>query len=110
MSGAQPKAANIAGCVSVTAEVNPAAAYKRHEQGWVDHVVTDLDDLSARVKEAVAAKRAESFAYLGNVVEVWEKFDEDSILVDMGSDQTRSTTRGRADTTPWASTLSRPMR
>ena len=88
MSGAQPKAANIAGCVSVTAEVNPAAAYKRHEQGWVDHVVTDLDELSARVKEAVAAKRAESFAYLGNVVEVWEKFDEDSILVDMGSDQT----------------------
>ena len=88
MSGAQPKAANIAGCVSVTAEVNPAAAYKRHEQGWVDHVVTDLDELSARVKDAVAAKRAESFAYLGNVVEVWEKFDEESILVDMGSDQT----------------------
>ena len=88
MSGAQPKAANIAGCVSVTAEVNPAAAYKRHEQGWVDHVVTDLDELSSRVKEAVAAKRAESFAYLGNVVEVWEKFDEDGVLVDMGSDQT----------------------
>jgi urocanate hydratase len=88
MSGAQPKAANIAGCVSVTAEVNPAAAYKRHEQGWVDHVVTDLDELSRRVRAAVAAKRAESFAYLGNVVEVWEKFDEDGILVDMGSDQT----------------------
>jgi len=88
MSGAQPKAANIAGCVSVTAEVNAAAAYKRHEQGWVDHVITDLDELSSRVKEAVAAKRAESFAYLGNVVEVWEKFDEDGVLVDMGSDQT----------------------
>jgi len=88
MSGAQPKAANIAGCVSVTAEVNPAAAYKRHEQGWVDHVVTDLDELSSRVRDAVAAKRAESFAYLGNVVEVWEKFDEDGVLVDMGSDQT----------------------
>jgi urocanate hydratase len=88
MSGAQPKAANIAGCVSVTAEVNPAAAYKRHEQGWVDHVVTDLNELSFRVREAVAAKRAESFAYLGNVVEVWEKFDEDGVLVDMGSDQT----------------------
>ena len=88
MSGAQPKAANIAGCVSVTAEVNPAAAYKRHEQGWVDHVVTDLDELATRVKDAVAAKRAESFAYLGNVVDVWEKFDEENILVDMGSDQT----------------------
>jgi urocanate hydratase len=88
MSGAQPKAANIAGCVSVTAEVNPAAAYKRHEQGWVDHVVTDLDELSSRVKEAVAARRAESFAYLGNVVEVWEKFDADGVHVDMGSDQT----------------------
>ena len=88
MSGAQPKAANIAGCVSVTAEVNPAAAYKRHEQGWVDHVVTDLDELSSRVKEAVAARRAESFAYLGNVVEVWEKFDMDGVHVDMGSDQT----------------------
>ena len=106
MSGAQPKAANIAGCVSVTAEVNPAAAYKRHEQGWVDHVVTDLDELSARVKDAVAAKRAESFAYLGNVVEGWEKFDEDDILVDMGSDKPRSTTPRRADTTRWASTES----
>ena len=88
MSGAQPKAANIAGCVSVTAEVNSAAAYKRHEQGWVDHVVTDLEVLATRVKDAVAAKRAESFAYLGNVVDVWEKFDEENILVDMGSDQT----------------------
>ena len=88
MSGAQPKAANIAGCVSVTAEVNAAAAYKRHEQGWVDHVVTDLEVLATRVKDAVAAKRAESFAYLGNVVDVWEKFDEENILVDMGSDQT----------------------
>ena len=88
MSGAQPKAANIAGCVSVTAEVNPAAAYKRHEQGWVDHVVTDLDELTAKVREAREAKRAESFAYLGNVVDVWEKFDEENVLVDMGSDQT----------------------
>ena len=107
MSGAQPKAANIAGCVSVTAEVNAAAAYKRHEQGWVDHVVTDLEVLATRVKDAVAAKRAESFAYLGNVVDVWEKFDEENILVDMGSDQTSLHNPWAGGYTPWASTLSR---
>lgn len=88
MSGAQPKAGNIAGVVSVTAEVNPAAAYKRHEQGWVDHVVTDLAELTARVKASVAAKEAVSYAYLGNVVDVWETFAEAGLHVDLGSDQT----------------------
>lgn len=88
MSGAQPKAGNIAGVVSVTAEVNPAAAYKRHEQGWVDHVVTDLGELTARVRDSVAAKEAVSYAYLGNVVEVWEAFDDAGLHVDLGSDQT----------------------
>ena len=88
MSGAQPKAANIAGCVSITAEVNAAAAHKRHEQGWVDHLVTDLSELAQRVRASVEAKRAESYAYLGNVVDVWETLDKEGILVDMGSDQT----------------------
>ena len=88
MSGAQPKAGNIAGVVSVTAEVNPAAAYKRHEQGWVDHVVTETDELVRRVKQSVAAKEAVSYAYLGNVVEVWEAFAEAELFVDLGSDQT----------------------
>ena len=88
MSGAQPKAGNIAGVVSVTAEVNPAAAWKRHEQGWVDHVIEDLDELAARVKASVAAKEAVSYAYLGNVVDVWEKFDAEGVHVDLGSDQT----------------------
>lgn len=88
MSGAQPKAGNIAGVVSVTAEVNPAAAYKRHEQGWVDHVITDLGELTARVKASVAAKEAVSYAYLGNVVDVWETFAEAGLHVDLGSDQT----------------------
>ena len=88
MSGAQPKAGNIAGVVSVTAEVNPAAAYKRHEQGWVDHVVTEVAELVERVRPSVAAEEAVSYAYLGNVVEVWEAFDEAGIFVDLGSDQT----------------------
>ena len=88
MSGAQPKAGNIAGVVSVTAEVNPSAAYKRHEQGWVDHVITDLAELTARVKASVAAKEAVSYAYLGNVVDVWETFAEAGVHVDLGSDQT----------------------
>jgi urocanate hydratase len=88
MSGAQPKAGNIAGVVSVTAEVNPDAAYKRHEQGWVDHVVTDVEELSRRVKESVEAKEAVSYAYLGNVVDVWEEFDRSNLFVDLGSDQT----------------------
>ena len=88
MSGAQPKAGNIAGCVSVTAEVNPAAAYKRHEQGWVDEVVTDLEELSQKVQLAKANKQVISFAYLGNVVDVWEQFLKDGVYVELGSDQT----------------------
>ena len=88
MSGAQPKAGNIAGCVSVTAEVNPAAAYKRHEQGWVDEVITDLEELSRKVQQAKANKQVISFAYLGNVVDVWEQFLKDEVYVELGSDQT----------------------
>jgi len=88
MSGAQPKAGNIAGVVSVTAEINPDAAQKRQKQGWVDEVVSDLDDLCARVIKAVKAKRVVSFAYDGNVVDVWEKFDKENIYIDLGSDQT----------------------
>jgi len=88
MSGAQPKAGNIAGVISVTAEVNPKAAKTRHEQGWVDEIISDLDELSARVKRAQEAKEVVSIAYLGNVVDVWEKFDETGVHVDLGSDQT----------------------
>jgi len=88
MSGAQPKAGNIAGCISIVAEVNPKAAYKRHEQGWVDEVITDLDNLVDRVAEAKAKKQVVSIAYLGNIVDVWEKFDERGVFIDLGSDQT----------------------
>jgi urocanate hydratase len=88
MSGAQPKAGNIAGVVSVTAEVNPAAAHKRHEQGWVDHVIADLDDLTSRVRASVAAGQAVSYAFLGNAVDLWEHFDQEDLYVDFGSDQT----------------------
>jgi urocanate hydratase len=88
MSGAQPKAGNIAGCVTVCAEVNPKAIHTRHSQGWVDEVISDLDVLSERVKAAKAAKETVSIAYAGNVVEVWERFDADGIQVDLGSDQT----------------------
>ena len=88
MSGAQPKAGNIAGVVSVTSEVNPAAAYKRKEQGWVDHVVTDLDELTSKVRASVQAGEAISYAYLGNAVDLWEHFDRADVHVDMGSDQT----------------------
>ena len=88
MSGAQPKAGNIAGVVSVTAEVNPAATWKRHEQGWVDEVISDLDELVARVKKAKADKEVVSIAYDGNVVDVWEKFDQENVYIDLGSDQT----------------------
>jgi urocanate hydratase len=88
MSGAQPKAGNIAGVVSVTAEVNFAATKKRHEQGWVDEVISDLDELCARVRKAVADKEVVSIAYDGNIVDVWEKFDKENIYVDLGSDQT----------------------
>ncbi|GAB5524109.1 MAG: urocanate hydratase [Roseivirga sp.] len=88
MSGAQPKAASIAGVVSVTAEVNPKAAWKRQEQGWVDEVVEDMDLLIEKVREAKRNKTKTSFAYLGNIVEVWEQFAENDLKVDFGSDQT----------------------
>lgn len=88
MSGAQPKAGNIAGCVSVTAEINPKAVETRHSQGWVDEVVTDLDALCDRVRKAKENKEIVSIAYQGNVVDVWEKFDEENIFIDLGSDQT----------------------
>ena len=88
MSGAQPKAGNIAGCVTVCAEVSADAAYKRHEQGWVDHVITDIIELSDRVRESIETKEAVSYAYLGNVVDVWEEFDKQEIYIDIGSDQT----------------------
>jgi urocanate hydratase len=88
MSGAQPKAANIAGVISVTAEVNPKATETRHSQGWVDEVITDLDALCQRVIEAKSQNEVVSIAYQGNIVDVWEKFDEQDIYVDLGSDQT----------------------
>ena len=88
MSGAQPKAGNIAGCLSVTAEVNPKAVQTRHSQGWVDEVITDLDALCSRVKEAKQNKEVVSIAYQGNVVDVWEKFLAEDIYIDLGSDQT----------------------
>lgn len=88
MSGAQPKAGNIAGVVSVTAEVNRAATLKRYQQGWVDEVINDLDELCERVQQAKANKEVVSIAFDGNVVDVWEKFDQENIYVDLGSDQT----------------------
>lgn len=88
MSGAQPKAGNIAGCVSVTAEVNPKATNTRHSQGWVDEVIADLDELCTRVKKAKANKEVVSIAYQGNVVDVWEKFLQEDIFIELGSDQT----------------------
>ncbi len=88
MSGAQPKAGNIAGCVTICAEINPAAAHKRHDQGWVDELIEDLDLLVARVKKAKSAQEVVSIAYLGNVVDVWERLDQEGILVELGSDQT----------------------
>ncbi|WP_299624601.1 urocanate hydratase [uncultured Tenacibaculum sp.] len=88
MSGAQPKAGNIAGCITVCAEVNEKAVHTRHSQGWVDEVFSDLDELVERVQKAKENKEVVSIAYLGNVVEVWEKFDEANIHVDLGSDQT----------------------
>lgn len=88
MSGAQPKAGNIAGVISVTAEVNPKASFKRHEQGWVDEIISDLDELCERVKKAKADNEIVSIAFDGNVVDVWEKFYEENIIVELGSDQT----------------------
>ena len=88
MSGAQPKAAGIAGIISVIAEINPKAIKTRHSQGWVDEVFSDLDSLVERVKEVTAAKKVTSIAYEGNVVDLWEKFADENIYVDLGSDQT----------------------
>jgi len=88
MSGAQPKAGNIAGCITVVAEVNEKATQKRHSQGWVDEVVTDLDKLCTRVATAKKNKEVVSIAYQGNIVEVWEKFLKENISVELGSDQT----------------------
>lgn len=88
MSGAQPKAANIAGVVSITAEINPKAVAKRHEQGWVDEVHTDLDAVIDRAERAVEANETISLAYLGNIVDLWERLAERNVHVDLGSDQT----------------------
>jgi urocanate hydratase len=88
MSGAQPKAGNIAGCITVCAEVNPKAAYKRHEQGWVDELIENLAELVSRVRKAQENQEVVSIAFLGNVVDVWEKFDEENITIELGSDQT----------------------
>jgi len=88
MSGAQPKAGNIAGCITVCAEVNPKITQVRLDQGWIDEKITDLDELVERVKIAKHKQETVSIAYLGNIVEVWEKFDEAEIFIDLGSDQT----------------------
>lgn len=88
MSGAQPKAGNIAGVVSVTAEINPKAARKRFEQGWVDELHESLDELIPAIKKAVVEKKVVSMAYVGNVVDLWERLANEDIHVDLGSDQT----------------------
>ncbi|WP_412469863.1 MULTISPECIES: urocanate hydratase [unclassified Halobacteriovorax] len=88
MSGAQPKAAVIAGCIGVVAEVNPKAVKTRHEQGWVDEVFTDLDEIIARIKKAQENKEAVSLAYQGNIINLWEKIAESDLQIDIGSDQT----------------------
>lgn len=88
MSGAQPKAGNIAGCITVVAEINIKAAQQRHSQGWVDELIEDINELCLRVKKAKENKEVVSIAYLGNIVEVWEQFEKENIYVDLGSDQT----------------------
>ena len=88
MSGAQPKAGNIAGVVSVVAEINPKAAYKRYEQGWVDELHDQLDELIPAIRKAVSERRVVSMAYVGNVVDLWERLANEDIKVDLGSDQT----------------------
>lgn len=88
MSGAQPKAGNIAGVVSITAEINPKAAYKRHEQGWVDEITSSTDEAIDMALEFQANKRARSIAYIGNIVDLWERMVERNVHVDLGSDQT----------------------
>ena len=88
MSGAQPKAGNIAGCITVCAEVNSKITKVRLDQGWIDEKITDLDELVSRVEHAKEKNETVSIAYLGNVVDVWEKFDEANVHIDLGSDQT----------------------
>lgn len=88
MSGAQPKAAKISGVVSITAEINPAAVAKRHDQGWVDEVHTDVDEVIDRALRAVEHREAVSLAYQGNIVDLWERLAERNVHVDLGSDQT----------------------
>ncbi|WP_041633048.1 urocanate hydratase [Maribacter sp. HTCC2170] len=88
MSGAQPKAGNIAGCITICAEVNLVAAKKRHEQGWVDELITSIDELVSRTNRAVQNNEVVSLAYVGNIVEVWERFDTENIFIHLGSDQT----------------------
>jgi urocanate hydratase len=88
MSGAQPKAGNIAGCVTVCAEVNPKITHIRHSQGWINEVIENIDLLVPRVKKALENQEVVSIAYLGNVVDVWERFDQENLHIDLGSDQT----------------------
>jgi urocanate hydratase len=88
MSGAQPKAGNIAGCVTVCAEVNKRVTHTRHSQGWVDEVIGDVSELGVRVKEAIKNEETVSLAYDGNIIDVWEHFDQENIHIDLGSDQT----------------------
>ncbi|WP_298536033.1 urocanate hydratase [uncultured Algibacter sp.] len=88
MSGAQPKAGNIVGCITIAAEVNKKAATKRFEQGWVDLLIDSMDDLTVRVKQAQAQKETVSIAFIGNIVSIWERFDKEDIFVHVGSDQT----------------------
>ena len=88
MSGAQPKAGNIAGVVSVVAELNPLAAQKRYDQGWVDELHDNLDELIPAIRKSVAEKRTVSMAYVGNVVDLWERLADEGVPVDIGSDQT----------------------
>jgi urocanate hydratase len=88
MSGAQPKAGNIAGCVTVCAEVNPKITHIRHSQGWINEVIENIDELVPRVKKALENEEVVSIAYLGNVVDVWERFDLENLHIDLGSDQT----------------------
>jgi len=88
MSGAQPKAGNIAGCITVCAEINPKAARKRFEQGWVDEIIENMGELVTRTKVAKEKQQSVSLAFVGNVVDVWERFAEEKIAVEIGSDQT----------------------
>ncbi len=88
MSGAQPKAGNIAGCVTVCAEVNPKITHIRHSQGWINEVIDEINQLVPRVKKALENREVISIAYLGNVVDIWERFDQEGLHIDLGSDQT----------------------